>query len=128
MEKKCKKDILEIIDDENNLIGSDAIPKNGKNVETMANGTSDANAKKGHQEFDNDFLGRFGFYFYENKSINNELVENIKNKKIESEFVGKTEKELIKREKLTKVADLLNKLSDDDVKELVNILIEKNNE
>ena len=125
-----KKDkILEIIDDENNIIGTEDAPENGKNLETQAKRTTDYNMKIHGQEFGKDgFLWRFGFYFYEGKTTDKKLVEDTLNNKFDNEFVTKSKEELIKKEKLTKVADLLNKLSDNDVEQLVNILIEKENE
>lgn len=56
-----KKDLVEIIDSDGELIGSDDIPKNGANLETQANNTTDYNAKIGTQPYRYDMLGRFGF-------------------------------------------------------------------
>jgi len=62
-----KKDIQEVIDDNNNLIGSNDYPETGANKETEAGHTTDYNARVHGQNFKNDFLGRFGFYFYESE-------------------------------------------------------------
>ena len=56
-----KKKIKEIIDGNGELIGNDAIPKNGSDLESQAGGTTDKNAKIGQQPFRYDMLGRFGF-------------------------------------------------------------------
>jgi hypothetical protein len=56
-----KKDIYEIIDGNSDVIGSDAIPKNGPNLDTQAKNTTDVNAKVGTQPYRYDMLGRFGF-------------------------------------------------------------------
>ena len=60
-----KNKIQEIIDDNDNLIGSNSAPSVSPNKETEASKTTDYNAKVHGQNFKNDFLGRFGFYFYE---------------------------------------------------------------
>ncbi len=73
-----KKDISEIIDDTNNLIGKGDVPKTGANKETDASHTTDYNAKVHGQNFKNDFLGRFGFYFYESEGAEKpEMVEEL---------------------------------------------------
>ena len=62
-----KNKIQEIIDDNDNLIGSNSAPSVSPNKETEASKTTDYNAKVHGQNFKNDFLGRFGFYFYESE-------------------------------------------------------------
>lgn len=56
-----KKDLLEIIDGNGELIGSKDIPDVDANADTQASHTSDYNAKVGTQPFRYDMLGRFGF-------------------------------------------------------------------
>jgi hypothetical protein len=56
-----KKDLNEIIDGNGDLIGNNAIPQFGSDLESQAGGTSDKNAKIGTQPFRYDMLGRFGF-------------------------------------------------------------------
>jgi len=56
-----KKDLLEIIDGNGELIGNNSIPSVDANAETQASNTSDYNAKVGAQPFRYDMLGRFGF-------------------------------------------------------------------
>lgn len=59
--KLKKKEIDEIVDANGDLIDLDHEPKNGSNLETQANNTTDYNAKVGHQPYRYDMLGRFGF-------------------------------------------------------------------
>lgn len=56
-----KKDLNEIIGGNGDLIGNNAIPQFGSDLESQAGGTSDKNAKIGTQPFRYDMLGRFGF-------------------------------------------------------------------
>jgi len=56
-----KKDLLEIIDGNGELIGSKDIPDVDANADTQASNTSDYNQKVGTQPFRYDMLGRFGF-------------------------------------------------------------------
>lgn len=56
-----KKDIVEIIDGNGELIGNNDIPDVDANADTQAKHTSDYNAKVGTQPFRYDMLGRFGF-------------------------------------------------------------------
>lgn len=60
-----KKKIQEIIDDDGNIIGTDDLPQTGGEKESEASHTTDYNVAVHGQNFKNDFLGRFGFYFYE---------------------------------------------------------------
>ncbi|MDA3781520.1 MAG: hypothetical protein PF487_15030 [Bacteroidales bacterium] len=59
--KYKKKEIEEIIDGNNNLIGNDDIPSFDANADSQAKHSSDYNAKVGTQPFRYDMLGRFGF-------------------------------------------------------------------
>ena len=56
-----KKDLVEIINTNGELIGNENIPEIEPNADTQANGTTDQNAKKGTQPYRYDMLGRFGF-------------------------------------------------------------------
>lgn len=74
-----KGKIHEIVDTENNLIGTKDKPEYTPDAKSMANRTTDHNARVHGQNFKNDFLGRFGFYFYESENgekpkIYNDLV------------------------------------------------------
>jgi len=89
MEKKFKKsEIEEVIDSNNNLVGGSDEPTTGANKETEAGGTTDKNARIAHQNYKNDFLGRFGFYFYEseedNKNVENKLARKMYEKYLET--------------------------------------------
>jgi hypothetical protein len=59
--KLKKKELLEIIDTNGELIGNNDIPEVDPNADTQANHTSDYNQKVGTQPFRYDMLGRFGF-------------------------------------------------------------------
>lgn len=59
--KLKKKDLLEIIDTNGELIGKEDIPKNGSDLDSAANNTTDYNAKISTQPYRYDMLGRFGF-------------------------------------------------------------------
>lgn len=76
-----KSELDEIIDGDGELIGSDAVPKSGSNLETQASKTTDYNANVSHQPFKYDMLGRFGFsYFFENEDTydkSNEVLDEL---------------------------------------------------
>ena len=81
MSKLKKSDISEIIDGDDNIIGKNATPEISPDMETRASKTTDANIKSHGQNYKNDFLGRFGFYFYESEGQDKpavvEALENI---------------------------------------------------
>jgi len=88
-----KKDLLEIIDSNGDLIGKNDTPTTGADLESQANNTTDYNAKIGQQPFRYDMLGRFGFTlmpFMEGKEDNREseligeLAEQIHEKRLET--------------------------------------------
>jgi hypothetical protein len=56
-----KKELMEIIDSNGDLIGKNDMPTVDANADTQANNTTDYNAKIGTQPFRYDMLGRFGF-------------------------------------------------------------------
>lgn len=75
-----KKDLTEIIDSNGELIGSDAIPTNGSDLESRASNTTDYNANISHQPFKYDMLSRFGFTlmpFMESKEIESLNADNV---------------------------------------------------
>lgn len=81
MKKRDITKLYEILDSDGNLIGSDDQPANNPN-EISADGTTDHNAAIGHQHFAHDFLGRFGFYMYnegegDSTSSTDELIDAI---------------------------------------------------
>lgn len=69
-----KEDISEIIDGDDNIIGKNSTPEISPDLETRASRTTDANIKAHGQNFKNDFLGRFGFYFYESEGSDKPAV------------------------------------------------------
>jgi len=76
-----KREIYEVLDSDGNLIGADDKPANNPN-EIGADGTTDHNAAIGHQHFAHDFLGRFGFYMFnegegENTSSTEDAISTI---------------------------------------------------
>lgn len=73
--KLTKGKIEEIIDGDGNIMGSDDKPEVSPNIETQASKTTDYNAKVHGQNFKNDFLGRFGFYFYESEGDNTNVED-----------------------------------------------------
>ena len=72
-----KSDIQEIIDGNDNIIGKFDQPDVSPDNETQANRTTDYNANVSHQNFKNDFLGRFGFYFYESEGDNEKVLDSL---------------------------------------------------
>lgn len=56
-----KKELLEVIDSQGELIGANGIPQSGADLESQASNTTDYNVKIGTQPFRYDMLGRFGF-------------------------------------------------------------------
>lgn len=56
-----KKELMEIIDSNGDLIGKNDTPTVDANADTQANNTTDYNQKIGTQPFRYDLLGRFGF-------------------------------------------------------------------
>jgi len=73
-----KKQIEEILDKDGNIIGNNSVPEFDLNTNSGAHGTTDQNAGMLAQNFKNDFLGRFGFYYYEDsKQETPEVVKDI---------------------------------------------------
>lgn len=70
-----KQIVDEVIDDDGNIMGSDDEPQITPDKETQARKTTDYNARVHAQNFKNDFLGRFGFYFYESEGDNQKVVD-----------------------------------------------------
>jgi hypothetical protein len=72
-----KKDINELVDGNNALIGNENRSDVNAYTETESNRTTDYNVMVHGQNYGSDFLGRFGFYFYESDddSVNVEKIE-----------------------------------------------------
>ena len=75
--KYTKEKLEEIIDGDGNMIGQEDKPQYGSDLETQADKTTDYNAKVHGQNFKNDFLGRFGFYFYESEGDNSNVEDTL---------------------------------------------------
>jgi hypothetical protein len=75
--KITKGKIEEIIDGDGNMIGQNDKPEVSPDIETQADKTTDYNAKAHAQNFKNDFLGRFGFYFYESEGDNTNVEDTL---------------------------------------------------
>lgn len=116
-----KKQILEIIDDNFNIINNDE-PQYSPNKESEANNTTDYNKPIHTQGFTNDFYGRFGFYFYESKFIKgNKLNEDVLTNK-DNEVLIKTKNidgEVL--DKLEKLSDLLSKLNKNEQEKIMSL-------
>jgi len=69
-----KKLVNEIIDSNDNLIGSDNIPSTGSDLESAGIGTSDSNVFKGHQNYRNNYASILGFSVLEQEKNNDEKV------------------------------------------------------
>jgi hypothetical protein len=82
--KDNKKKINEVLDDSGNIMGKTSMgPENNRNNQTVSNQITDYNIMVGRQKFDTNFLGRFGFHFYEGK---NQDQKGIVDKLAELEF------------------------------------------
>jgi hypothetical protein len=80
--KLYRKEICEIVDGNGDLIGSNAIPQNGSDLDSKASHTTDYNMKIGTQPFRYDMMGRFGFTllpFFEGKELTteNSLIDEL---------------------------------------------------
>jgi len=135
-----KHQIDEIIDDTDSIIGTDDSPTGGSNLETYSgHKTTDQNAQSSHQNYRNDFVGRFGWGFYEgeeksddkviqekeeepDKIIDEAVVEDIVDKSTDKSVMDKTEKQELLDKKLQSVADKLSKLKKDELNKLINLV------
>jgi hypothetical protein len=76
--KQDKKHINEVLDDDGNLMTRTSMgPENNRNNITKSTKTTDYNIMVGRQVFDDDFLGRFGFHFYESKDSDDKKLIDI---------------------------------------------------
>jgi len=79
---KIKK-LYEIINSDGELIGNNAVPENGADLETMANNTTDYNMNVGTQKFKYNSMAMMGFNmipFYEGKEgddVKSELLNKL---------------------------------------------------
>lgn len=75
-----KKNIDEIIDSTNGLIGKNSVPTTGSDLETTSNKTTDQDKVIAQQPYRNDALSRFGFTllpFFEGKEDGDKIVHKL---------------------------------------------------
>lgn len=73
-----KKNVNEILDKDGNIMTTTSMgPENNPNNITKSTKITDYNIIVGRQQFDQDFLGRFGFHFYEGKDSNEKNLLDI---------------------------------------------------
>ena len=131
-----KKKIMEILDSNEVIIGTDDKPQIDPNGDTESNQTTDAAVKMGHQPFDDKFWGTFGFSLYETLTedevtkINTltedemlKIAEDIIGKRIDKSInAKKTDSKEIVSDKVTKIKDLFKDLSDNEKGDLIKKL------
>jgi hypothetical protein len=131
-----KKQIMEILDSNEVIIGTDDKPQVDPNVDTQSNQTTDRAVKMGTQPFDDKFFGTFGFGLYENLTEDEEekiktLSEDEMIKIAEDIIAKRTDKSIkpnkidnkeILSNKLKKIKDLFKDLSDNEKGDLVKKL------
>ena len=131
-----KKKIVEILDSNEVIIGTDDQPQNDPNAITKSTQTTDRVAKMSHQPFDDKFWGTFGFSLYEN--LSEEQVESLETMteeemvKLAEDIISKrTDKSInpkkndskeIVSDKVTKIKDLFKDLSDNEKGDLIKKL------
>lgn len=116
-----KKQILEIIDSNFNIIDNDE-PEISPNKESEAEGTTDHNRVMHSQNFSNDFYGRFGYYFHEGKFYKGNAIneDTLLNKK-EEKLIEPNNKDNDILDKLEKIADILSKLDKDELNKIISL-------
>jgi hypothetical protein len=114
-----KKKIMEILDSNEVIIGSDDKPQVDPNAASQATGTTDKNAKIGHQPFDDKFWGTFGFSLYEEDELI-KIAEDVIGKRTDKSMNNKKEdkSELITN-KVEKIKELFADLSDSEKGDIV---------
>lgn len=114
---------MEILDSNEVIIGSDDKPQVDPNADTQAVGTTDRNAKIGHQPFDDKFWGTFGFSLYEDEEMQ-KIAEDILSNRTDKSMnqTKKTDKSEIQDNKIQKVKELFADLSDAQKGDLINKL------
>jgi predicted MPP superfamily phosphohydrolase len=118
-----KDNISEILDNDGNLMKKTSLgPENHRNNKTVSNQMTDYNINVGRQKFDSNFLGRFGFHFYEADNKGEEkLIDKLAKLEFEQYknwveyFVENFSKENLKKWVKTANTDF-DKLSDEDKK------------
>lgn len=76
--KVIEKNLNEILDKDGNIMTTTSMgPENNPNNITKSTKMTDYNVIVGRQQFDQDFLGRFGFHFYEEKTTDSKNLMDI---------------------------------------------------
>jgi len=121
-----KKKIMEIVDANDIIIGSDDKPQVDPNVVTQSNQMTDKAAKMSHQNFDDKFWGTFGFSLYETLTEDEmiKIAEDIISKRTDKSInpKKKTDSSEIMSDKVRKIKDLFSDLSDTEKGDLINKL------
>lgn len=120
-----KKKIMEILDSNEVIIGSDDQPKNDPNAVTKSNQTTDKAVRMAHQPFDDKFWGTFGFSIYETLSEEEvtKIAEDIISKRTDKSMnPKKSDNKEIVSDKVTKIKDLFKDLSDNEKGDLIKKL------
>lgn len=128
------KQIKEIIDSHDDLIGDESVPTTGADLESRANGTTDYNSKIGHQPFRYDMLGRFGFTmlpFYEGEenqsqleliSDLNQVIDELYSKILTYYAKNPNKLKSDYKRKIVNNDDLNNNITDDFSKKIIKIV------
>jgi hypothetical protein len=117
-----KKKIMEILDSNEVIIGSDDKPQVDINAASQANGTTDKNAKVGHQPFDDKFWGTFGFSLYEDEEMQ-KIAEDILSQRTDKSMNSKKkDKSEIVDNKVHRIKELFADLSDTEKGDIINKL------
>jgi hypothetical protein len=122
-----KKKIVEIIDSNDVIIGSDDKPQVDKNADTQSKNMTDKTAKMGGQPFDDKFWGTFGFSLYETLTEDEmiKIAEDIITKRTDKSMNSKkTDKEIV-GDKMKKIKDLFSDLSDAEKGDIIDKLKKK---
>jgi hypothetical protein len=127
-----KKKIMEILDSNEVIIGTDDQPQNDLNAITKSNQTTDRAVRMAHQPFDDRFWGTFGFSIYENLSeeeqskINTlsedemiKIAEDIISKRTDKSMKPKMDSKEFVSDKAMKIKDLFKDLSDREKADLM---------
>ncbi len=131
-----KKKIMEILDSNEVIIGTDDKPQVDPNADTQSNQTTDRAVRMGTQPFDDKFWGTFGFSLYEtltedqvNKidTISEEdlvkIAEDIISKRSDKSInPKKNDAKDIMSDKVVKIKDLFKDLSDNEKGDLIKKL------
>lgn len=122
-----KKKIMEILDSNDVIIGSDDKPQVDPNVVTQSKDMTDKTANMSHQHFGDRFWGTFGFSLYEEILTEDEMIkiaEDIISKRTDKSITDKKKTEMsdILSDKVRKIKDLFADLSDVEKGDLISKL------